>query len=54
MSSLDEEILNTYKRLVATRDRVETGELPWSALSQFFTEDATFVDPGARSWPICD
>ncbi|HAC80993.1 MAG TPA: hypothetical protein DCG06_11905 [Deltaproteobacteria bacterium] len=45
MSKLDEEILNTYKRLVATRDRVETGELPWSALSEFFTEDATFVDP---------
>ena len=40
-----EEILATYDRYVATRDRVEAGELPWQALADFFTDDATFVDP---------
>ena len=40
-----EEILATYDRYVATRDRVEAGELPWQALADFFTDDASFVDP---------
>ena len=39
------EIRDTYDRYVATRDRVETGELPWKALAEFFTEDASFIDP---------
>jgi ketosteroid isomerase-like protein len=39
------EIRAAYERLVATRDRVEAGELGWSALADFFTEDATFIDP---------
>jgi ketosteroid isomerase-like protein len=34
-----------YASYVATRDRIEAGELPWSALAGFFTEDAVFVDP---------
>jgi ketosteroid isomerase-like protein len=46
MSNFPEaEILAAYDRLVATRDRVEAGELPWDALADFFTEDATFIDP---------
>ncbi len=40
-----EEILETYERYVATRDRVERGELGWAALAEFFTEEATFIDP---------
>jgi ketosteroid isomerase-like protein len=40
-----EEILETYERYVSTRDRVEAGELGWQALADFFTEDATFIDP---------
>jgi len=40
-----EEIRATYERYVATRDRIEAGELPWDALAGFFTEDATFIDP---------
>ena len=40
-----EEILDTYRRYVATRDRVEAGELGWDALADFFTDDATFIDP---------
>lgn len=39
------EILEAYDRYVATRDRVEAGELGWDALADFFTEDATFIDP---------
>lgn len=39
------EIRATYDRYVATRDRVEGGELGWQALADFFTEDATFIDP---------
>jgi ketosteroid isomerase-like protein len=40
-----EEILETYERYVRARDRVEAGELGWQALADFFTEDATFIDP---------
>jgi ketosteroid isomerase-like protein len=40
-----EEILETYEHYVSTRNRVEAGELGWQALADFFTEDATFVDP---------
>jgi len=40
-----DEIRSAYDRLVATRERVEAGELGWDALAAFFTEDATFIDP---------
>jgi hypothetical protein len=40
------EARSAYERLVAMRERVERGELPWSALAEgFFTPDAVFVDP---------
>ncbi len=39
------EIRATHDRYVATRDRIEAGELGWDALAAFFTEDATFIDP---------
>lgn len=39
------EALDTYRRYVETRDRIESGELAWSALAEFFTDDAVFVDP---------
>ncbi len=39
------EARETYARYVATRNRIEAGELPWSALADFFTEDAVLVDP---------
>ena len=41
----EDEIRDAYDRYVATRDRVEAGELGWDALADFFTEDATFIDP---------
>src|SRR3990172_9765946 len=39
------EIRATHDRYVATRDRIEAGELGWDALAGFFTEDVTFFDP---------
>jgi ketosteroid isomerase-like protein len=41
----EQEIRHTYARYVATRDRVEAGELAWDALADFFTDGATFIDP---------
>ena len=42
---IESEALETYKKYVATRERIQAGELPWSALADFFTDDAVFVDP---------
>jgi ketosteroid isomerase-like protein len=39
------EVEAAHDRYVATRARIEAGELGWDALADFFTEDATFVDP---------
>ena len=40
-----EEILETLRRYLEVRGRIEAGEIGWDALIEFFTEDATFVDP---------
>jgi ketosteroid isomerase-like protein len=40
-----EEIEAAYARYLETRRRVEAGELGWDALADFFTDDATFIDP---------
>jgi len=39
-----EAALATYRQMVATRDRIEGGELPWSALADYFTENAVYID----------
>jgi ketosteroid isomerase-like protein len=44
VSDRAEEALATYRQMVATRDRIEKGELPWSALASYFTEDAVYID----------
>jgi len=44
-ASVEAEALDTYRRLLDTRGRIESGELPWSALMDFFTDDAVFMDP---------
>ena len=41
----EQEVRETYERYVETRNRVEAGEVGWDALADFFTEDATFIDP---------
>jgi hypothetical protein len=38
------EALAAYRDMVAVRDRIEQGELPWSTLAGFFTEDAVYID----------
>jgi ketosteroid isomerase-like protein len=40
-----EEILETHHRYLERRRKIEAGELGWEALADFFTDDATFVDP---------
>ena len=44
-SSIEREALDTYDRFVARRDEIDVGKLPWSALADFFTEDAAYIDP---------
>ncbi|MEE3328607.1 MAG: nuclear transport factor 2 family protein [Myxococcota bacterium] len=39
------EALKTYARFVATRDEIDVGAKPWSALADYFTEDAAYIDP---------
>jgi len=45
-SGIEKEALETYTRFVALRDEIDRGERPWSALADFFTEDAVYIDPG--------
>jgi ketosteroid isomerase-like protein len=40
-----DEILATHHRYVERRRKIEAGELGWDSLADFFTDDATFVDP---------
>ncbi len=40
-----DEALQTYDRFVATRDEIDKGTQPWSALADYFTEDAAYIDP---------
>lgn len=42
---LADEVRSAYDRLVATRDRIDAGELGWDGLAAFFTDDAIFIDP---------
>jgi len=39
------EILEVHTRYLAVRKRIEQREIGWDALAQFFTDDASFVDP---------
>jgi ketosteroid isomerase-like protein len=40
-----EEIEGAYARYLEVRRRIEAGELGWDALADFFSDDATFIDP---------
>ena len=42
---LENEARETYSRFVAARDEVDAGRKPWSALADFFTDDAVYIDP---------
>src|SRR3954468_15071807 len=40
-----EEVEATVARYVDVRGRIDSGELTWTDLCQFFTDDAVFIDP---------
>lgn len=42
---LEAEARAAYQGYCQTRARIDAGELPWSALEDFFTADAVFIDP---------
>ena len=44
-ATIEREARETYQRLVAVRDEIDAGDKPWSALADFFTEDAVYIDP---------
>lgn len=43
--AIEREARETYARFVATRDEIDIGNKPWSALADYFTEDAAYIDP---------
>ncbi len=44
-NSIEDEAREAFRRYVETRDAIDRGELPWTALEDYFTEDTVFVDP---------
>jgi hypothetical protein len=44
-SDREQEALDAYREYVAQRTRCERGEVPWSSIGDWFTEDAVFIDP---------
>jgi len=43
--TIESEGLATYEKFVALRDEIDEGRKTWSALADFFTEDAAYIDP---------
>ena len=43
--AIEREAQETYARFVATREEIDKGDKPWSALADYFTEDAVYIDP---------
>jgi ketosteroid isomerase-like protein len=41
----EREALEIYRAYVKQRARAQRGELPWSSIGDFFTEDCVFIDP---------
>lgn len=41
----EQEALDSYNKFVAVRDEIDAGTKTWSALADFFTEDAAYIDP---------
>ena len=41
----EQDALDTYDNFVAVRDEIDAGTKTWSALADFFTEDAAYIDP---------
>ena len=43
---ITEEARAAYGNFIATRERIDAGELEWSAMGDLYTDDVIFVDPG--------
>jgi hypothetical protein len=43
--AIEQEATQTYARFVALRDEIDAGRRRWSALADFFTDDAVYIDP---------
>ena len=43
-TDLAHEALKTFEEMIALRKRIVAGEAPWSALADYFTEDAVYID----------
>jgi ketosteroid isomerase-like protein len=44
MADRSAEARATFEEMVALRSRIEAGELPWSALADYFTDGAVYID----------
>ena len=44
-NDIETEARETWAEYLATRERIQAGELPWSALAAYFADDAVFIDP---------
>ena len=44
-NTIEQEALQTYQRFVAVRTEIDAGRKPWSALADFFTDEAVYIDP---------
>ena len=44
-NTIEQEALQTYQRFVAVRTEIDAGRKSWSALADFFTDDAAYIDP---------
>jgi len=44
-SPIEDEVRATFRRYIETRNAIDRGELPWTALEAYFTDDAVFIDP---------
>jgi len=45
IETIEREARAAWNEYAAVRNRINAGELPWSELARFFTEDAAFIDP---------
>src|SRR3954467_5078831 len=39
------DVAAAIERYIAVRDEINAGKRPWTALAEFFTADAVFIDP---------
>jgi ketosteroid isomerase-like protein len=44
-AEIESQALESYEKFVATRNEIDQGAKSWSALADFFTEDAAYIDP---------